>query len=72
MNPADKIDRRHSGTATAEGWSGEGDGNGERRRQRKQQLDRNDDSVLMEERAGDRVAAGVETAVHCQRLVSYT
>ncbi|KAA3464949.1 hypothetical protein EPI10_000167 [Gossypium australe] len=54
----DEIDRRHSGTATSEGWSGEGDGSGERRRQRKQQLDRNDDSVLMEERAGRRNGDG--------------
>ncbi|KAA3485594.1 wall-associated receptor kinase-like 1 [Gossypium australe] len=75
------IDRHHSGTDTAEGWSGEGDGSGERRPQRKQQLDRNDDNVLVEERAGrlngyrgpateeagDREAAGVETAVDGQR-----
>ncbi|KAH1115202.1 hypothetical protein J1N35_008580 [Gossypium stocksii] len=76
----DEIDRQHSGTETDEGWSGEGDGSGERRQQRKQQLDWNDDSVLMEERAGQRngdgrrrqskrggVGARVETAIDGQR-----
>ncbi|KAK5846414.1 hypothetical protein PVK06_002700 [Gossypium arboreum] len=54
----DEIDRPHSGTATAEGWKGEGDGTGELRQQRKQQLGRNEDSVLMEERAGQRNGDG--------------
>ncbi|KAH1123292.1 hypothetical protein J1N35_006452 [Gossypium stocksii] len=54
----DEIDLQHSGTETSEGRSGEGDGSGERRRQRKQQLDLNDGSVLMQERAGRRNGDG--------------